>query len=80
MRLHRIHYAACITLAIAVNAAHAQEAEPPVAVKTEGMALHVAAKVKAKAAQGITALRRYVHITRGMHQIDLRSIVREEKD
>ena len=80
MRLHRIHYAAFITLAIAANAARAQEAEPPVAVKTEGMALHVAAKVKAKAAQGITALRQYVYITRGMHQIDLRSIVARDPE
>ena len=80
MRLHRIQIAALASVAIAAGTAAAQETEPPVAVKTDGMALHVAAKVKEKAAHGITALRQYAYITRAMHQIDLRSIVVREKD
>ena len=39
---------------------------------------HVAAKVKEKAAQGPTALRRYVDTTRMVNALDFRSILREE--
>ena len=54
----------------------AQAVEAAVAVKTDGLPGHVAAKVEAKAAQGMTALRRYVWITRGMHALDLRELLR----
>jgi len=40
---------------------------------------HVAARVAAKAEEGITALRQYVWISRGINQLDLRSIVRTEE-
>ena len=73
-------YVVFISAALLTGTALAQENEPPVAVKTEGMALHVAAKVKEKAAEGATALRRYVWITRSQHNLDMRSIVRAEKD
>jgi len=69
-----------VTAALFTGTALAQENEPPVAVNTDGMALHVAAKVKEKAAEGATALRRYVWITRSQHNLDMRSIVRAEKD
>jgi hypothetical protein len=72
----------CIVFAMAAlftGAAIAQENEPPVAVNTDGMALHVAAKVKEKAAQGATALRRYVYITRSQHNLDMRTITRVDK-
>ena len=49
--------------------------EAAVAVKTDGLPLHVAARVQEKAAEGMTALRRYVWITRGMHALDLRAIL-----
>jgi hypothetical protein len=62
------------------GAALAQENEPAVAVNTDGMALHVAAKVKEKAAEGATALRRYVFITRAQHGLDMRTICRTDND
>jgi len=61
------------------GAAHAErETEPPVAVKTEGLPIHVARKVKEKAAEGVTALRRYVNNTRMVNGLEIRSIVREQ--
>lgn len=57
---------------------HADQTEPAVAVKTEGMPPHVAEKVREKAAQGSTALRRYVDSTRMINALDFRSILREE--
>ena len=52
--------------------------EQPLVVKTDGLPVHVAQKVKEKAAEGATSLRRYIYITRSMHQLDMRSVVREE--
>lgn len=69
-----------VSAALFTGAALAQENEPPLAVNTDGMALHVAAKVKEKAAEGATALRRYIYITRAQHGLDMRSIVRQAKD
>lgn len=60
------------------GASYAREPEPAVAVQTGGMPPHVAEKVKERAAEGVTPLRRYVWITRSMHGLDLRSIVRAE--
>lgn len=57
---------------------NAGEPEAPVAVKTDGLPPHVAAKVEQKAAEGMSALRRYVWITRAMHELDMRSLVRQE--
>jgi hypothetical protein len=68
------------TLAVAftmtlVGVAVAQEIEDPVVVKTRGLAPHVAIKVEAEAARGITALRRYVERTRGIHNLHLGSLI-----
>jgi hypothetical protein len=52
--------------------------EAAVSVKTDGLPTHVAARVQEKAAEGMTALRRYVWITRGMHALDLRALVADE--
>ena len=48
-------------------------------MKTDGLPLHVAARVAAKAEEGITALRQYVWISRGVNQLDLRSLLREDE-
>ena len=58
------------------GAAYAQQPESSVAVKTDGMPPHVAAKVSEKAAQGATALRRYVNNTRLVNGLHFASIVR----
>ena len=74
-----IKYFGTLAFAVAVSfagAALAQETEPPVAVNTDGMPHFLAEKVKRKAAEGMTALRRYVYITRAIHALDLRTIVR----
>ena len=57
------------------GATYAAGDEAPVAVKTDGLPEHVAQKVREKAAEGATELRRYVWITRGMHGLDMRSLV-----
>ena len=71
-----------MTLVCFAGVAHAQqqpsEQEPPVAVKTEGMPSFMADKLKEKAAQGSTELRRYIDRTRMVHSIDFRSILRED--
>jgi len=73
--------AAFLVLASCTGAAWAQESgEPPVAVRTEGLPPHVAARVQEKAAQGITPLRQYVWISRGINQLDLHSLLREQEE
>jgi len=77
---NRTGRAAFLFLISCTGAAWAQQGdEPPVAVRTEGLPLHVAAKVSEKAAQGITALRQYVWISRGVNQLDLHSLLRDEE-
>jgi hypothetical protein len=49
--------------------------ERPVAVNTDGLPGFVAAKVKAKAAEGASELRRYVWITRSQHNLSMRTLV-----
>ena len=61
------------------GACRASQPEPPVAVKTDGLPPHVAEKVRDRAAQGITPLRRYVTSTRMVNELDLRSIIREDR-
>jgi hypothetical protein len=60
------------------GSSYAREPEAAVAVKTDGLPAHVAARVQQKAAQGVTSLRRYVWITRNMHGLDICALVREE--
>lgn len=69
-----------MTLVCFAGGAHAQQPreESPVAVRTDGMPPFIAEKVKEKAAQGSTELRRYVDRTRMVHSIDFRSILRED--
>jgi hypothetical protein len=76
----RLHHIVLASAALLTAPAFAQESQASVTVKTDGMPLHVAARVKQKAAQGITALRQYVWISRGVNQLDLRSIVREKQN
>lgn len=68
-----------IALLLLAGAAGFARAEPPVSVKTDGLPPHVAARVTAKAEEGITALRQYVWISRGVNQLDLRSILRADE-
>ena len=68
-----------IVFVLLAGAAASAQAEPSVAVKTDRLPPHVAARVEAKAEEGITALRQYVWISRGINQIDLRSILRTEE-
>ena len=67
---------AIATLAFA-GATLAQEAEPPVAVKTDGLPIHVAAKVQQKAQEGVTALRRYITNTRMVNELYIYSLVKK---
>jgi len=77
---NRTARAAVLFLLTSAGAAWAQQSgEPPVAVRTDGLPLHVAAKVNEKAAQGMTELRRYVWISSGVNQLDLRSLQRVEQ-
>ena len=77
MNANRTGHWAFIFLVTCAGAAHASE--PAVAVKTDGLPPHVAARVAAKAEEGITALRQYVWISRSVNQLDLRSLLREEE-
>lgn len=76
MIANRTGHVLFVLLAGAAASAHA---EPAVAVKTDGLPPHVAAHVAAKAEEGITALRQYVWISRGINQLDLRSLLREQE-
>jgi len=60
------------------GAASAQQSEPPVAVDTSRLPVHVAVRVQAKAGEGITALRRYVASTRMIYGLDLVALLRDE--
>lgn len=72
--------AALLILVSCAGAAWAQQGdEPPVAVKTDGLPPHVARHVEQKAAQGITALRQYVWISRSVNQLDLRSLLKGDE-
>jgi hypothetical protein len=72
--------AAFLFLLSCTGAAWAQQGdESPVPVRTEGLPHHVAERVTEKAAQGITALRQYVWISRSVNQLDLRSLLKVEE-
>jgi hypothetical protein len=80
MITNRTRQIAVLFLVSCAGAAWAQQRdEPPVPVKTDGLPLHVARHVEEKAAQGITALRQYVWISRSVNQLDLRTLVKEEE-
>lgn len=67
--------AACV-LAFS-GAAIAQTTDPPVRVNTTGLSAAVAAKVKEHAAQGETALRRYLAGSGRFHRIDVDQLFSE---
>jgi hypothetical protein len=79
MNANRTGHLAFLVLVSCAGAAWAQEQEPAVAVKTDGLPPHVARHVEEKAAQGITALRQYVWISRGVNQLDLHSLLKAEE-
>jgi hypothetical protein len=62
----------------ASGTAWAQEPEAPVSVNVEGLPAHVAKQVKEKAAQGPTALRRYINNTRMVNELHYWSVVKTE--
>jgi hypothetical protein len=68
---------AAALFATALSAA-AQEAEPPVAVITDGLPDHVRVRVEEKAQQGHTALRRYIYSTRHIHNLRIEMIVKPD--
>ena len=57
----------------------AQEAEKPVAVKTDGLPGHVRARIEAKAQEGPTALIRYINSTRHIHNLRVEMVVVPEE-
>jgi hypothetical protein len=60
----------------AVSAALAQpQMEPPVAVRVNNLPHHVRERVRAHADQGITALARYLELTRTVHQLRLMDVL-----
>ena len=60
--------------------AAAQQTEPPVAVKTDGLPEHLRARIEAKAQEGPTALIRYVNSTRHLHNLRVEEIVVSDAD
>jgi hypothetical protein len=58
--------------------ASAQDAERPVAVKTDGLPDHLRARIEEKAQQGPTALIRYVNSTRHIHNLRVEMIVKPD--
>jgi hypothetical protein len=61
------------------SAAFAQEAEPPVAVKTDGLPPQLKERIEQKAQQGQSALIRYLNNTRHIHQLRVEDVVRREQ-
>jgi hypothetical protein len=58
-------------------AAAAQEPEAPVRVNVEGLPSHVRERILEKAAQGATALIRYLHRTEAVHQLRPQFVIRQ---
>jgi len=74
--MNRLRVAA---LSVLATSAVAQDAEPPVAVATDGLADHVRARVEEKAQQGITELRRYLDRTRHIHGLRVELVVKPDQ-
>jgi len=68
------------SLLVVSASAVAQQAEPPVAVKTDGLPDHVRARIEAKAQEGPTALIRYINSTRHLHNLRVEEIVLSEAE
>ena len=63
-------------LSVVATSAIAQEAEPPVAVRTEGVPDHLRARVEEKAQHGVTELRRYLDSTKHIHGLRVEFVVK----
>ena len=84
---HNIVKSALASLALAVTSAVplagtvcAQEAERPVAVKTEGMPAHVRSRVEDRAQQGQTAVIQYLNRTRSVHQLRPEDVIKQREE
>ena len=71
--MNRLRVAA---LSVAATSAVAQEAEPPVAVKTEGLPVYLRVRIEEKAQHGVTELRRYLDSTKHIHGLRVEFIVK----
>lgn len=60
-------------------AAAAQEPEAPVRVNVEGLPTHVRERILEKAAEGATALIRYLHRTEAVHQLRPQFVIRQSE-
>jgi len=58
-----------------IGLANATQVEEPVMVDATNLRPSLARRVEAEAAKGITALSRFVHRTRSMHQLDLDELI-----
>ena len=66
-----------IAVALAVaGSVCAQEAEPPVPVKTDGMSPQLAGRLQEKAQQGQTAVIQYVNRTRAIHNLRAEDVIK----
>ena len=74
--MNRLRIAA---ISVAATSAVAQDAEPPVAVTTEGMPDHLRARVEEKAQNGITELRRYLDSTKHIHGLRVELVVKADE-
>jgi len=61
---------------VAAAGVAAQDAEPPVAVKLDGLSTHVRERIEAKAKQGLTPLIQYLNTSRPVHQLRAEDIVK----
>ena len=68
-----------VALVALATIARADETEPPVAVNVEGLRPQVAERVRAHAAQGETALRRYLERTRHIHEVRIEDVRRNQE-
>jgi hypothetical protein len=73
------HLFAAATVVLATSA-FAQEAEKPVAVKTDGLPDYLKTRIEERARQGYGALRRYLQSTSHIHNVRIESIVKRDDD
>jgi hypothetical protein len=66
---------AAAALAVAAPV-YAQEAEPPVAVKTDGLPPQLQMRLQEKAQQGQTAVIQYINRTRNVHNLRAEDVIK----
>jgi len=76
MKIRSIRTFVGVAALLAAAGAAAQGAEPPVAVKTDGLPSHVRERIEAKAKQGLTPLIQYLNASRPVHQLRAEDIVK----